>query len=89
MTQAALARALDVPQKEVGRYERGEVVPRLERLATVADLVGVDLSELFRAGTIREHRLPEAVAAVADLVQRRALREPGFPARALRVLRAI
>lgn len=46
-TQASFARALNIDQANVSRWERGLAVPNDNRRGRIADLLGVDASDLF------------------------------------------
>lgn len=48
LTQAQLARTLEVSQAELSRWERGRVEPRLGALTKIAEACGVSIDWLVR-----------------------------------------
>ena len=46
VTQAELAKKLDVSQQHISAYERGERIPGIDAAARIADALGVTLDEL-------------------------------------------
>jgi len=46
LTQHDLATRIGVRESQINSYERGRAVPRVERLARIAEAVGGDVSEL-------------------------------------------
>lgn len=46
-TQAELALAAGIPLRTLGAYERGSIVPPINRAARIADALGLSLNELF------------------------------------------
>lgn len=46
-TQAALAIASGIPVRTLGAYERGAIVPPINRAAQIAAALGLSLDELF------------------------------------------
>jgi len=47
LTQAQLAKRLGVAVETISRLERGSVVPSLQRLVRLAEVLAVELAELF------------------------------------------
>lgn len=52
-TQESLAEKLDVDKETISRFERGVVLPPLPRLAQLADVLGVPLTNLIRRTSAR------------------------------------
>lgn len=76
MTQEALATKLDSAKEVISRIERGSTVPSLNRLAEIADALGVDAWDLF-AGTMPSARDPHAavLAEIARLLRGRSVQD--------------
>ncbi|MGF6770651.1 transcriptional regulator with XRE-family HTH domain [Paraburkholderia sp. GAS199] len=53
LTQEELARALGVTQETISRFERGTVLPPLQRLLQLADVFDIPLDNLVRGTTNR------------------------------------
>jgi len=47
LSQAELAREVSVHQKDVSLLERGERLPRLDRISALAEALGVQLRDLL------------------------------------------
>lgn len=52
-SEAALARAIGVPQSTVSRWRRGETRPRVEQLLTVSEVTGTSIETLVRIAGYR------------------------------------
>lgn len=92
MSQGELSRALGVAQKDISNYERSDRVPRLGRLETIAEILGVDVG-YFHATQAPEvsadTRFTGDVLQVALLVQRLTARDPKAAKRILKALRTL
>ncbi len=81
LTQAQLAERSHVATETISRLERGAAIPSIARLASVAQVLGVELHELFRlwqpddasdaavaalVGVVRGHA-PDDIACVARM----------------------
>lgn len=55
-SEAALARAIDVPQSTVSRWRRGETRPRVEQLLTLSEVSGISIDVLVRTAGYRASR---------------------------------
>jgi transcriptional regulator with XRE-family HTH domain len=53
LTQEQVAVAIGVEQETISRFERGATLPTLSRLMDIAELLGVSLDSLVRAGSSR------------------------------------
>ncbi len=53
LTQEQVAIAIGVEQETISRFERGATLPTLSRLMDIAELLGVSLDALVRAGSAR------------------------------------
>ena len=47
-SEAALSRAVGVPQSTVSRWRRGETRPRVEQLLTLSEVTGTSIETLVR-----------------------------------------
>lgn len=88
ISQADLARRVNTSQQEMSEYERGNVLPRPERIEAIAKAIGVDFGELFIDGTPAK-RFSSEVLSLALLVERAAGADPTFPRRLLLVAKAL
>lgn len=52
LTQAELAERLDVEQPTVQRWESGSREPNITKMVQIADVLGVDLADLFGQGNV-------------------------------------
>lgn len=50
LTQGQLAKAMGVDQTAVSQWERGETLPRAERLPDLARILGCSIDQLLRRG---------------------------------------
>lgn len=55
LSQADLARALDVSQQSVSKWEAGAVLPRPRTLARLAEILRVSVDDLLAGGVDRHH----------------------------------
>lgn len=46
-SQTSLAEAVNVQQTDVSRWESGQTAPRDDRRPTIAELLGLDVAQLF------------------------------------------
>jgi antitoxin CcdA len=53
MSQADLAKALDITQGAVGLWEQGRSLPEIDKLPGLSDLIGTSLEELLGASSTR------------------------------------
>ena len=63
LTQAELARKLNVTDKAVSRWERDETMPETDKVVALADLFGVTTDYLLRQGTEEEPQAAQSAAA--------------------------
>lgn len=91
LSQAGLADLIDCDKRLIIRYEKGRALPRLERQYALAAALGVDWRDLIcpTGDEERPRKLPADVLEVALFVERQARKDPGFPVRALRLLRSL
>ena len=76
LTQIELAEKINYSDKAVSKWERGESIPDVTVLMTIASLFGVTLDFL-----VTEHAEPEIVAeqtSYAKAVKKRSLRQSRF-----------
>jgi hypothetical protein len=57
LTQAELAARLGIPRSQIGRWERGEVLPSLERLREVIRGCGLELTFGLANADLEDHDL--------------------------------
>jgi transcriptional regulator with XRE-family HTH domain len=88
LSQGELGRACDVSQREISSYEHGKAFPRLDRLEAIATALGVDPGELFRVEHPARSR-STTIEQIVAIVEAAAVDDPGFPARVLRLVRAL
>lgn len=92
MSQGDLANILDVLPKELSNYERGQNLPKIDRLAAIADALGVDIADLFAPPetpvTVAD-RFSGDVLKIALFVQRLAAKDAAIASRILKALRAL
>jgi len=69
LTQAELAEAANVTSETISRLERGAAMPSLTRLSEIADVLGVELRDLFPSGgsAARQLALSKLNTVVQDL----------------------
>ena len=60
MTQEALAEAVDLQSETISRFENGQRTPSIEKLADIADVLGISITAFF------EHAEGASPAADAD-----------------------
>lgn len=65
INQEAFAKAIDVTQQTISRWENGKIMPPIDRIPVLAEVLGVDRQELFDAASesrpnTRESRTDEA-----------------------------
>lgn len=65
MTQADLAKKLNVTDKAVSKWERGLGFPDINSIAPLADALGVSVLEIMRSERIPEVTIPQNTASVA------------------------
>lgn len=77
MTQADLAKKLNISPQAVSKWETGESIPDIEMLELLADLYGLTLDELIRGETstninndkvIEEQVTPDAVKHKRNII---------------------
>jgi transcriptional regulator with XRE-family HTH domain len=84
LSRAEVGRAIGVADVEVGRIERGERFPR--ELEALAGALAWEVRDLF---TPVHRKRTAPVERVIAFLEGATLRDPSFPSRAMRVLRAI
>lgn len=65
MTQADLAKKLNVTDKAVSKWERGLGFPDINSIAPLADALGVSVLEIMRSERIPEVTIPQNTASAA------------------------
>lgn len=71
MTQADLAKELNVTDKAVSKWERGLGFPDIQSIEKLADTLGVSVLELMRSERIEKNEISEAtaLAALTDTIE--------------------
>ncbi len=72
LTQEKLAERCGVTDQTIGRLERGDHLPSIERLAEIADALGVDLGDVIRPPP-RDQPIDDVLASLTALLRRRGL----------------
>lgn len=78
ITQAELAKRLNVTDKAVSRWERGIGFPDMNTLEPLADALGVTLTELMRCSKESEKNLDDGIIAsieIAKIQRKKALQK--------------
>lgn len=65
MTQAELAKKLQVTDKAVSRWERGLGFPDINSIEPLADALGVSILEIMRSEKIKETEITQDTASAA------------------------
>lgn len=78
ITQAELAKRLNVTDKAISRWERGVGFPDINTLEPLADALGITLTELMRCSKETEDNLDDGIIAsieIAKIQRRKALQK--------------
>jgi transcriptional regulator with XRE-family HTH domain len=72
ISQAELARRVGIPRSAIGRWERGEVLPSLERLRELIRACGLELTFGLANADLEDHDLTLIRQSLAVRVEERA-----------------